>query len=80
MHTEKSQCLTFEKIRSILYIREKIMSYYELRADQKKYFQFYHHYTPNAIAHFHSAVEMLIIQNGEIKYLETFLCPIRYTL
>lgn len=41
------------------------MSYYELLADQKKYFHFFYHYTPNAIAHFHSAVEMLIIQNGE---------------
>ena len=40
------------------------MSLYELCADENKYCQFYHKAIPDAIAHFHSAIELLFVQSG----------------
>lgn len=45
------------------------MSYYELRADKEKYYHVFYHGIANAKTHFHSAVELLFIEDGEQEVL-----------
>lgn len=40
------------------------MSYYELNADKENYCRIFYHGKANAIAHFHSAIELLFIEKG----------------
>lgn len=42
------------------------MSYYELRAEQKGYFHFYHREQYETPAHFHGSIELLFVESGEL--------------
>ena len=42
------------------------MSYYELRAEQKRYFHFYHREGYETPAHFHGSIELVFVESGEL--------------
>lgn len=42
------------------------MSYYELRAEQRGYCHFYHREQEETPAHFHSSIELLFVEEGEL--------------
>ena len=43
------------------------MSFYEIRAEEKNYFHFQHRKIFTTSTHFHSAVELLFVESGEIE-------------
>lgn len=43
------------------------MSFYEIRAEEKNYFHFQHREILTTLTHFHSSVELLFVESGEIE-------------